>query len=160
MKRTLLVAALVAGCSGGGTGDDAPPVEREHDPALVGRWAVEQPNHALYEVTYYDLGADGSLVAASSEPAGCTDHLSAHCVTGSVARCLPRGDVEHCDATPSCVFADAWWSRGPETLVVTGACSDGTPRDIVLEPATGRVISVGGEPGWSHDNWIWAFRKL
>jgi hypothetical protein len=76
-----------------------------------------------------------------------------------------------CDAELTCVFGAAWWSLGADTLVILGDCSDGTPREIAIQLAAdpssntewggagGTLLTVGGEAGWSHDNWDWAFRK-
>lgn len=158
--RALLAVVVFAGCSNVATGPSDPPEPREHDARFVGLWAVEQPSHALYEVTYYDLGSDGSLHDVLSDPADCTGHLSEHCVTGSVA----SGET-------SCVFGNEWFSRGSSTLVVAGDCSDDVAREIVIEMAAdpssntswagagGALVSVGGAGGWAHDNWDWSFRK-
>lgn len=169
----LLAVVAVAGCAE----VVAPPIEppivptEEHDPRFVGFWAVEQPFHALYEVTYYRFGGDGSLAALASVPADCSGHLSEHCVTGSVRDCVPDPQTGSCTGATSCVFGDAWSSRGSSTLVVVGACSDAVAREIVIElsadpssntsfgGAGGTLVSVGGSPTWSHDNFDWAFRK-
>lgn len=167
-----LVTLVAAGCSGG---DGAAPVDGPagpaHAPRFVGLWAVEQPTHALYEVTYYRFDAAGALAAVASDPADCSGHLSEHCVTGSVADCVPVAPDERCDGTVTCVFGATWRSLDARTLVIAGACSDAAARDIVLElPADASgdaqwggaavtVRTVGGDPAWSHDNWPWAFRK-
>ena len=170
------IASIVVGCaacSGGALPDPEPPPpeEREHHARFIGLWAVEQPTHAAYEVTYYQLAADGTLVTGVSDPADCLGHLSEHCVTGSVARCLPEAPSDRCSAELTCVFGDEWWSRGADTLVIRGDCSDAIPRDITIQLAAdasantewggagGTLVSVGGEAAWSHDNWPWAFRK-
>ena len=115
--------------------------------------------------------AYGALITGVSEPADCTGHLSEHCVTGSVARCVPEAPSYRCDADLTCVFGDAWWSRGADTLVILGDCSDALPREIEIRLAAdsssntqwggagGTLVSVGGDVAWSHDNWEWAFRK-
>lgn len=172
MRAFVLGSILLVACSGGA--DEPDPVDpptREHHARFVGLWAVEQPSHALYEVTYYDLRADGAVVVGPSEPPDCSGHLDRHCVTGSVARCLPQEPGGRCIAEPSCTFGDTWWSLGASTLVIVGDCSDGTPREIVIELAAdasgnagwggagGTLVTVGGETGWSHDNWEWLFRK-
>ncbi len=176
MLHGLVIATLTA-CSGGGgpAAVDAPTAidgavdgSPERDARFLGLWAVEQPNHALYEVTYYRFAADGTVTAGPSDPAGCSGHLSQHCVTGSVARCAkPAG--KPCRGTPTCTFGDLWRSADDRTLVLYGVCSDGVARDIALslDADTGRdtrgvdaaVVTVGGEPGWGHDNWDWSFRK-
>jgi hypothetical protein len=175
--RALLAILVLAGCTNVASGPGEPPVieppaePREHDARFVGLWAVEQPFHALYEVTHYDFGGDGSLRAVVSDPADCSGHLSQHCVTGSVASCLPTPETPRCAGEITCVFGDQWFSRGASTLVVVGDCSDATAREIVIamaaDPASntrwggagGTLVTVGGEAGWSHDNWDWAFRK-
>lgn len=153
MRSILALLAVTAACSGP---DASPTPGREHHAALVGTWVVDQPNHALYESTHYELHADGAVTVGVSFPDDCSGHLSEHCVTGSVARCAAGG--QGCDAT-SCVFGSEWWSDGPSTLVIAGECSDGVARPIAIDLATAAVLSVGGETGWSHDNWDWAFRK-
>jgi hypothetical protein len=172
--KPLILMFLAACTSVAGDPDEPGPDEpgpEEHDARFVGLWAVEQPTHALYEVTYYDFAADGALAAVSSDPASCGGHLSQHCVTGSVANCVPRVPGERCEAALTCVFGDRWSSRSSSVLVIAGACSDGVARDIAIELAAdsssntgwggagGTLLSVGGETSWSHDNWPWAFRK-
>jgi hypothetical protein len=140
---------------------------RPHDARFVGVWLVEQPTHALYEATQYRFEPDGALVAVASTPGECKAHLARHCVTGSVANCV---SPDRCEGTVSCVFGDTWSSDGAATLVITGKCSDGQARPIRIafradatSNATGgadaKLVSVGGEPNWSHDNWPWVFRK-
>ncbi|MBA3453390.1 MAG: hypothetical protein H0T42_09895 [Deltaproteobacteria bacterium] len=174
--RALLGVLVVAGCTNvaGGPADPPPidpPVPREHDARFVGLWAVEQPLHALYEVTYYAFGSDGTLHAVVSDPADCGGHLREHCVTGSVANCVPTEPQSRCTGAITCVFGGEWFSRGSSTLVIVGDCSDDTAREIVIEMAAdassntgwggagGTLTSVGGSDGWSHDNWDWSFRK-
>jgi hypothetical protein len=156
----------------------APPVEEEteqpspaaqHDARFVGVWAVEQPYHAAYEVTYYDFQADGTLVVGSSWPENCTGHLEAHCVTRSVANCVPEPNTMGCEAARTCVFDDRWHSNDDQTLVIKGQCSDGVARDIILEfnvdssqnaSATAvSLLTVDGDVEWAHNNWEWSFRK-
>jgi hypothetical protein len=180
------LAALlgVAACSGGGgpspaaidgglvdAATDARADAGEHAARFIGLWAVEQPFHALYEVTYYGLAADGVVTIGPSEPADCSGHLERHCVTGSVARCTPTPPQDTCQGTPTCLFGDRWRSTSDRIVVLAGVCSDGVARDIAIEldAATGddsdwngagaTVLTVGGETGWSHDNWTWSFRK-
>lgn len=171
MRIAALVLALITGCSGGGSArtivDAADATLDERNPRLVGLWLVEQPSHALYERTFYRLDADGTVAIGPSEPSDCSGHLERHCVTGSVARCVPTAPEEQCQGEPTCVFGLRWRSAGPRLLSVDGVCSDGVRRPIVLEltaaddatggPAT--VRTVGGETGWSHDNWSWWFRR-
>lgn len=172
MPRALVLVSLLAACSGGSDDPDPPdPPVREHHARFVGLWAVEQPTHALYEVTYYDLRADGTVGVGPSVPADCTGHLERHCVTGSVARCVPAQPGERCEADLTCTFGETWWSLGANRLVIVGDCADGVAREIAIDlrddasansewsGAGGTLVTVGGEAGWSHDNWEWGFRK-
>lgn len=143
----------------------------QHDARFVGLWAVEQPFHAAYEVTYYDFQADGTLVVGDSYPSNCLGHLDPTCVTGSVANCVSEPTTMWCETDLTCVFGERWRSEDSQTLVIEGLCSDDVVRDIVLEldrdssqnsefamePTT--LLSVGGQTDWSHNNWDWAFRK-
>ena len=160
--RWALIALVVGAC--GGTAP--PPVTgEEHDPRFVGLWIVEQPFHALYEATWYDFRADGTLITGHTTPESCTPHLERHCVTGSVGNCK----TQTCTPETTCVFGEAWHSLDDATLVIDGECSDGVAREIVLGFTTDAaantggaqvdVVEVGGEPTWIHDNWEWSFRK-
>jgi hypothetical protein len=156
MKRLLLVALV--GCSSQGTSND--PSNVEHDPQFQGWWIVDQPFHALYESTLYEFQPDGTLVTGASNPNDCSGHLAAHCVTGSVANCVPTNGVDHCEGAVSCVFGTEWHSLDSTHVSIAGTCSDGQARDIEIEmTADPQVLSVGGQTGWSHDNWAWSFRK-
>lgn len=176
--RPVICALLLAGCTnaatGGGPGSDPDPDPdpdpREHDARFVGLWAVTQPYHALYEQTHYWFHADGTLVTGASIPDDCSGHLSEHCVTGSVANCVPEPGQGRCSAELTCVFGSEWHSLDPATLVIVGDCSDAVARPIVLafDPdssgnaglgANATIVSVAGDPSWSHDNWDWAFQK-
>jgi hypothetical protein len=173
--RLALLALVLGACSDTATDPDPaippdaaePVTPREHHPRFHGWWVVAQPFHALYEETYYEFAPDGRLTIGPSDPADCSGHLSEHCVTGSVANCVGSG----CQASLSCVFGASWYSLDASHLAIAGDCSDQVPRDIVIELAAdpssntsfdgagGTVVSVGGETGWSHDNWDWVFRK-
>lgn len=187
LVRASLTAALfaLADCGGGGDspppldgaatppdaadGDGGPPVQ--HLARFVGLWAVEQPTHALYEVTYYRLDVDGAVTIGPSDPADCSGHLARHCVTGSVARCVPSPPESSCQGTPTCVFGDRWHSRGDRVVIFDGVCDDHVAREIAIEVAAdpshdaewggagGTLLTVGGDPAWAHDSWPWAFRK-
>lgn len=181
MKPIALSILAVAACSGGGPSSqvDAPVSADaaadgpagEHAARFVGLWALEQPNHALYEVTYYRLDGDGAVTIGPSEPADCSGHLARHCVTGSVAACLPPPETEHCTGAPTCVIGGRWRSASDRIVVFAGVCDDGVARELAIELAAdpshdtgwggagGTLLTVGGQPGWSHDNWTWAFRK-
>lgn len=154
--RTIVALSIAgAACSGA---DSEPPPNLERHPALIGLWVVDQPNHALYESTQYEFRADGVVVVGPSFPDDCSGHLAEHCVTGSVGHCPAGG--QDCASSETCVFGSPWASRGPTTLIITGDCFDGVARPIEIALDRGAdVVSVGGETGWSHNNWDWAFRK-
>ena len=169
-QRFVLVSVLVAAplaCA-------MPESFEKHERAerFVGLWAVEQNTHALYEVTFYDFRSNGRLVEGSSYPQGCTGHLSQHCVTGSVANCVPAKAGERCQGLLTCVFGDRWHSLDASTLVILSNCSDGRVRELLFSfnsdisanashsgGAGATLISVDGASGWSHDNWPWQFRR-
>lgn len=163
----LVVAGACTNVPAAGPPNDQP---REHDARFVALWAVTQPYHALYEQTLYTFHADGTLELGPSIPDDCSGHLSRHCVTGSVANCTPASPYESCTGDLTCVFGGEWWSKGPAGLVIVGDCSDGAARPIEFsfDPdssgnagfgANAALVSVGGDAGWSHDNWDWAFQK-
>ena len=162
---------------------DPPPVVSAdaHAESLVGLWMVDQPYHALYEVTWYSFGPDGELAEVASETYG-------HEVpTGTVGRCLTWSpqDEGHCaDFTNtgecaeyddpyctawsdvSCTFADRW-SGTVADLSIRATCSDGTIRTVVLDlrevvagVADAPVVrSVDGEQDWHHNAWDWRWLK-
>ena len=159
---------LVNACGATEPVESGLPVQEPATDRFAGLWVVDQPGHALYEKTYYTFHPDGRLSTGRSEPPDCGMHLERHCVTGSVAKC-ERGVLEFCEGSPSCVFGDRWRSLGPSTLLIAGKCSDGVAREIRLDfpvdrqfdpmTTTPSLASVGGEAGWTHDNWWWSFRK-
>jgi hypothetical protein len=179
--RQVVLLVLLGACTNyaGGTDPTGDPsgdptgtmLPSEHHARFVGLWAVTQPYHALYEQTHYWFNADGSLLTGASEPADCSGHLSEHCVTGSVANCVPPAPGQgSCTGSISCVFGDAWGSVDDATLVIAGDCSDGVSRPITLAfnpdssmnagfGANATIVSVDGNANWSHDNWDWAFQK-
>jgi hypothetical protein len=145
-------ALLAAGCLSRG-----PDPSPERNERFVGTWIVEQPYHALYEATVYQLRADGTVELGATYTA---NELAPDYVTGSVAD--PKSGV-------ACRFAGSWYSVDEATLVVDGNCSDGRYREIVLGfadtpeqntvDADVVVLSVGGEDGWLHDDWTWRWRR-
>lgn len=177
-RHAWVAAALVAVGCGAKTGIEAelgpaPATDGGSGPVarasrFVGLWVVDQPFHALYEATVYRFEEDGRLGVVDTS---CGGHLERHGVTGSVARCVPTPSEGWCEAEPTCLFGAAWQSSGASTLIVAGECSDGRPREIRLafdddptddDRAGGARVtleSVGGERGWSHDNFEWAFRR-
>ncbi len=169
----LLLGACTNAPLGGGEPDPLPEVPEvpEHADRFVGLWAVTQPYHALYEQTHYWFRADGRLDVGASIPDDCTGHLGRHCVTGSVANCVPESPAQgSCTSDLTCVFGSQWYSLDASTLVIIGDCSDGLARPIrfAFNPdssgnagfgANATLISVAGDSNWSHDNWEWAFQK-
>jgi hypothetical protein len=160
---------LVAACTNHSSGP-TPGNSGEHDARFVGLWAVTQPYHAAYEQTLYWFHSDGTIETGPSQPDDCTGHLSRHCVTGSVINCVPASGQDTCQSDRTCVFGSEWYSRGANRLVIVGECSDGVSRPIELTfnsdsstnasgGANATLVSVGGDAGWSHDNWDWAFVK-
>jgi hypothetical protein len=133
--------------------DPAPP--SEHDARFVGLWIVDQPYHATYEATYYELVSDGTLLEGSSVVWGGPN--------------VPTGRVAKMGTDLVCSFGSAWFSLDPSTLVIVGDCSDGQPREIVLgfnaDPSSNAsdagvtILSVGGETDWHHPWPEWRFRK-
>ena len=77
------------------------------------------------------------------------------------------GTVENADSSVRCRFEGGWRSRGPRLLELDSACEDGNARAVQLAFPDGdetlglhpTVLSVGGETGWDHRDWPWAFRK-
>jgi hypothetical protein len=124
-----------------------------HHPNFVGLWRVDQPTHALYEATLYDFRPEGELIMVETLTLGGQD---ADYVTGTVA----RADVV-------CRFGSQWHSLSESRLVIQGDCSDDVAREIELnftrvlgtETFDAQVISVGGEVGWSHQDWAWSWAR-
>lgn len=137
---------------------DSGPARDSH---FTGTWVVEQPYHALYEATVYNLEPDGAVNAG---PTYTVDGYDDRYVTGSVAD--PQSGVR-------CTFAGRWYSIDDATIVIDGNCSDGRYREIVLGFSTTPaqigtdgeadadvvVLSVAGEDGWVHDDWRWRWRR-
>ncbi|HJL15982.1 MAG TPA: hypothetical protein RMH99_10010 [Sandaracinaceae bacterium LLY-WYZ-13_1] len=110
-----------------------------------GRWLVDQPEHALYEATIYELAPGGRLVEVCSFSAG------GPVPTGTVR----RDGVE-------CTFVGPWSSRHEGELAIDAFCSDSVQRTVVLDVAWGddsptsvTVAKVDGEEGWSHGPFAW-----
>lgn len=132
---------------------------RTLDERFVGRWLVDQPYHAGYEATFYELFGDGTLRMGSNESDGCKPTVRDPCVTGWVG--TP-------DFSIACTFGQKWYSEDTNTLAIWSECSDGKPRYVRLgfPSLTGRdaeiepkVLSVGGAIGWSHNSFEWRFCK-
>jgi hypothetical protein len=154
---SIALAAFVTALATGGC------VTRPGDPDLdraqrfVGTWMVEHPYHATYEGSVYGFEPDGSLLANETFT---IDDLGDEYVTGSVGD--PQSGIR-------CSFAHRWYSTDDATLVIDGNCSDGKYREIMLgfadDPTANTidadvvVVSVGGEDGWSHEDWQWRWRR-
>ncbi|MDD9936243.1 MAG: hypothetical protein OXT09_21705 [Myxococcales bacterium] len=124
------------------------------DALFQGIWAVEQPSHALYEATVYELLPNGNLV--EHETVTLSD-LGDDFVTGTVTE--GPGGVE-------CRFGDTWLTERPRRLVITAICSDDQDRDIALDFPDGDetigvvpTVSVDGNTTWEHGGFPWSFRK-
>lgn len=135
-----------------------------HDPRFVGLWLVDQPCHALYEATYYELDATGALSVARSLG------LEPGAQTGVVAPCPQTKPSMPCESELRCVFGERWHSVGPTQLYIEGVCSDGTTRAIHLgftpevQPVhacggEGELLDVDGDPDWMHWGSEWSWRK-
>ena len=103
----------------------------------------------------YVFGADGKLTnllsVADGQP---VDPMQG----AAMVRCPGVADV------PACTFGSTWYSRGVDTLVIDGTCTDAVARDIELQFADETrtpgvaVHTVGGEPGWTQGA-AWRYQK-
>jgi hypothetical protein len=126
------------------------------DPLFVGLWVVDQPGHALYEATLYELVTGGELIVHE------TYLLSSPPYDGYVT-----GTVEPEQGNVRCALGGSWTSAGNRQLRSSSTCTDGTPRSVLLTfPAgdetqglTPTVVSVQGETGWAHRDFSWSWRK-
>lgn len=147
----VLLPVLAAGCSGSNSTADPGGTHQR----FVGEWMIDQPFHATYEASWYLFHDSGEL-----------EHLR-DCAFGGQ---IPTGWVSDASEQVRCDFARSWSAPDADTLVITGACSDGRDRDIVLAfpadttgNATGlvtiAVVEVGGEDGWLHAHFDWAWQR-
>jgi hypothetical protein len=128
---------------------------REDNPLFLGLWVVEQPSHALYEATLYELLPSGELVEHDTYLLGAAPYQGY--VTGTVA---------NADSSVRCDFHSRWTSAGARQLELGSECTDAQSRAVQLsfpdgDPATGlvpTVDSVGGESGWAHRYFRWTWR--
>jgi hypothetical protein len=126
------------------------------DPLFAGFWVVDQPGHALYEATLYELVTGGALIEHE------TYLLSPPPYDGYVT-----GTVVQEQAGIRCTFSSSWTGAGERRLRISSACTDGTPRAVLLAfPAgdeaqglTPTIESVQGESGWAHPDFAWTWRK-
>jgi hypothetical protein len=153
-RHHLLTAGLLVALSGCAS-DGLTLPSNEHDVRFVGLWGVDQPNHALYEITLYTLRADGVIDVG---PTRTFDGASEDFVTGTVARA---------DGSVICELAGTWHSLDSANLLLETSCSDGLSRDLHLRFAASSagntvdaqviIVSVGGEGGWVHPGPDWRF---
>jgi len=133
--------------------------EGDENPYWSGLWVVEQPFHALYEATQYELQSGGALVELETRTLG-----------GVAGDDYVTGTVADPDAGTRCAFADRWTSDNAYRLTLEARCDDGKQRSVVLrfdtapesDPRQGllpEIESVEGESGWTHPGPDWQFRK-
>ncbi len=151
-SRSLVAIALIAS---GVRSLSAQPRPGPSD--WTGVWVLDEPAHAEYAASEYRFLPGGTLVRARS-------------VDSSVSRgsgVVPQVGVV-AQGTTRCEFGDRWSALGGSRVQIAGVCSDGRPRGIVLDVGAERgattrrtphVVSVGGEPGWSHPGWNWELRR-
>ena len=154
MIRMIFASVLISvlGC-----GADEIFHTQNHNQRFVGLWMIDQPTHATYEATFYDLRPDGAVSVVHSIDLG--GHLAVLGEVGAVMN--PSGQVV-------CTFGDRWHSKDDAILVLNGDCSDRSAREIALffssaasRNAVGAQVAietVGGETGWNHPGFPWAFR--
>lgn len=157
----LLLSSTLARCGLAPTDElqrqdvDPEPPPNAQTSRFEGLWLVDQPYHALYEATFYELDSDGRLTQGRSFAFDREEDL----VTGSVGR----------DNGGTCQFARHWRAVDESTLAVGGDCDDQLEREIVLrfesppeEDFRGAQVTVGpvgGEDGWDHIGFDWRFLK-
>ena len=126
-----------------------------------GWWRVDQPNHAGYEATAYNFRNDGALLEGESQGYG-----SGQVPVGRVARCLESASEGQCSLFGvECLFGERWTAEG-HVLTITGVCSDGRARDIVLTFQAGdasenlepHVDVIVGET-WMHNDFQWSWTR-
>ena len=126
------------------------------DALFQGLWVIDQPSHALYEATLYELQADGFI--ATLDTMTLSIPADPNYVTGT---------VENADRSIRCTFGGRWRTLELRVLELDASCSDGNARAVQLsfpelDFATGvmpATLSVGGQMGWDHRDWPWSFRK-
>jgi len=126
------------------------------DPFFVGLWVVDQPAHALYEASLYELVEGGTLSELDTFVSGTPPYMGF--TTGSVAQ--PTSGVR-------CNFRGGWRSTGTRVLEVDAQCTDGKARSVELalpdgDPTTALVPTiqaVDGEQGWAHPGPMWSFHR-
>jgi hypothetical protein len=139
----------------------------ERDPRFVGTWLVDQPDHALYEASFYELEVGGAVT-----------HLGTETFGGEPLEDFEVGLVQIEEACPNaicptvvCRFGDRWRSAGDDTLLIDGVCDDGLGREIELRFVGDEVGNAVGltqvdvarvgaaTEGVSHPGFNWRFLK-
>jgi hypothetical protein len=124
------------------------PIQTGYAERFVGAWRVTIVDEAQMfdDYSFADAGKLTRLASvANGQP---IDPMSG----ASVVRCTTA-------AMPACTFGQSWHSTDADTLVVDGACTDGTARAITLSfsdqthAAVVTLADVGGEAGWTQPNW-------
>lgn len=147
----LVLCVLASGCYAsheGALGDASLP---DAGPSVfAGRWLVDQPTHALYEATIYDLR---------------DDHWTEEVCTETFGGPVPTGVVERTADGLRCHFDGPWQSRHEGELAIDAYCDDSASRTVVLTVSWGTdgapsevvVEKVDGERGWVHPwpEWRW-----
>lgn len=152
-------SAGVGGAGGAGAAlDDADGgVALGPDDALfTGLWVIDQPAHALYEATLYELGDDGEISVLETMLDG------AEPWPGFVT-----GTVSSPDGSKRCQFEGTWRSVQLRVVELDAACTDGLARGVQIELPDADVTSgvmpivrwVDGQTGWQHPGWTWSWRK-
>ena len=147
---------MVVGCVSGETPITPDPLvdpDPDHDPGLVGLWAVERPTNAQFWAEFYRLDADGSVTLEESTVGDCSG--LGGCDVGRVFHCGPTMDCY--DWNDSCVFGDTWYSLSPLHLVILGECTGGVTREILIgfqrddegELVNAALLGVDNDPGWT-----------
>jgi hypothetical protein len=166
-RATIMDAGIRAGgaffppASTAGTGEEldggaGSPDPLAIDPRFVGLWVVDQPGHALYEATLYELANGGAFIVHETYLLSSPPYDGY--VTGTVAP--EQGDLR-------CALGESWASAGNGQLRTSSTCTDGTPRSVVLafpdgdetQGLTPTVVSVQGQSGWAHRDFFWSWRK-
>jgi len=155
LSAVLLAALLASGCYE--RHDRSYPASDAGVSPFEGRWLVDQPFHAGYEATVYELAADGRFIerCGGGRPSG----------GGWVppGRADPVAIVERASDGMGCELVGPWTNRFDTVLAVEAFCDDSVSRTVVLDfvwegdqPISVEVQKVDGETeGWSHPGFEW-----
>lgn len=151
-SRSTPVSELDAGVDAGPDGGSGPG-----DALFEGLWVIDQPSHALYEATLYELAPSGELNPLE------TMLLGAEPWPG-----YTTGTVANADGSVRCQFEGLWRSIAERVVELDSTCTDATPRRVQIELPEGQdvmtgvmpiVLPVEGDSGWEHRDWPWSWRK-